>query len=239
MNNLNIVLYSHSEYSDLWVPALTRLQKHCKYSKIYFVVDKIIDDTISTFNVVPVFYDNNLHYNKRLLSALMQIPEEYVLFLHEDMILYNDVNNDLLKSHIDYMVNNKCDYIRLIKSGVKSNLQIIDGLYKIDSNDITFSITPTVWSKKFLIDICTKTPPTSIWDFEINGEIYLKNKSFNGLYTHNINNQLRGQFHYDSNIFPHMCSAIFKGRWNMEYKLELDELFSEFNIDKTLRGTIF
>ena len=49
----------------------------------------------------------------------------------------------------------------------------------------------------------------------------------------------RGVYHCDSIIFPYISTAIVKGKWNeSEYKNELNSVFTEFNINKTIRGVI-
>jgi hypothetical protein len=51
--------------------------------------------------------------------------------------------------------------------------------------------------------------------------------------------RLRGKYHYDSEVFPYIATAINKGKWNFsEYQEELSLLFKEYNIDKNLRGII-
>ena len=47
------------------------------------------------------------------------------------------------------------------------------------------------------------------------------------------NKDKRGKFHYDSSIYPYICTAVIKGKWNFkEYKKELFEIFynKKFNI---------
>ena len=49
----------------------------------------------------------------------------------------------------------------------------------------------------------------------------------------------RGMYHYDSIVFPYICTAIVKGKWNMnEYQNELDKLFGEYNINPFERGIV-
>ena len=43
----------------------------------------------------------------------------------------------------------------------------------------------------------------------------------------------RGKFHYDSSVYPYICTAVIKGKWNFkEDKKELFEIFynKKFNI---------
>ena len=47
----------------------------------------------------------------------------------------------------------------------------------------------------------------------------------------------RGLYHYDSLVFPYIATAINKGKWNYnEYQKELDELFTEYEINPFERG---
>ena len=54
---------------------------------------------------------------------------------------------------------------------------------------------------------------------------YLKN--FISLCSFNENfDKKRGKYHYDSSVFPYICTAVIKGKWNYkEYKKELFEIF--------------
>ena len=48
----------------------------------------------------------------------------------------------------------------------------------------------------------------------------------------------RGIYHHDSSTFPHICTALVKGKWNLsEYKEELGPLLVEYGIDVNKRGT--
>ena len=54
----------------------------------------------------------------------------------------------------------------------------------------------------------------------------------------NDNKNKRGLFHYDSNIVPHVASALVKGRWNLSEYPELVDILSENKIDYNLRGSV-
>ena len=42
----------------------------------------------------------------------------------------------------------------------------------------------------------------------------------------------RGKFHYDSSVYPYVCTAVIKGKWNFkEYKKELYEIFYDKNFN--------
>ena len=86
---------------------------------------------------------------------------------------------------------------------------------------------------KTLKYIFLNVPGDNIWEFESNtSNKYLDNLislcSFNKDF-----DKKRGKYHYDSSVFPYVCTAVIKGKWNFkEYKKELYEIFynKKFNI---------
>lgn len=234
---LPLVVYSHSDYYDLWKPFFDRVNKFYKPKKIYFFVDKVINNFNDYFSFIEINYNDDHSYSDRVKKCLEQVNEENILYLHEDMILYDYVNVFDLNETLVFLKNNsKYKFIRLIKSGIQSNKNVSGFFYEIQKTDFLFSITPTIWNKNFLHNMCSNFPNKTIWELEVECDSYLKNYEPAGLYTY-FNEAPRGG-HYDSSLFPHICSAIFKGKWNMEYNKELEILFKEHNINKELRGTI-
>jgi hypothetical protein len=235
--DLSIAVYSHSEYYDLWEPFFSRLKKYHSECKIYFFVDKVINDFQKKYKFIEINYNNDDKYSSRLFSCLNQINDDHILYLHEDMILYDHVDIDKLNFSYDFIRENNYDYIRLIKSGIKSNDQIYEYLYRMNNTDLLCSVIPTIWNKKSLSKVCKNNLNLNVWDFELMGDSFLREYGVIGAYTY-LGEDPRGG-HFDSNIFPHISTAVFKGRWNMEYRSELSRIFDEFSIDKNIRGTIF
>ena len=49
----------------------------------------------------------------------------------------------------------------------------------------------------------------------------------------------RGKFHCDSEYYPFIATALFKGKWTIsEYPEELKNLFAKYKIDPLIRGGI-
>ena len=47
----------------------------------------------------------------------------------------------------------------------------------------------------------------------------------------------RGQFHWDSTIYPYFATAIVKGKWNFsDYEDMLKPILEDNNIDFVIRG---
>ena len=183
---------------------------------------------------VVLKYDDKESYKRRILSCINQLnDEEIILFTHEDMFLYSKPNIEVISEYINLIDKEKCDIIKLIRAFEnleKSNLHSF--LYKNPEQQL-FSIQPSLLKIKTLKKIFTNVPGKNIWEFEGNtNSSYLGN--INSLCSFNKNlEQKRGKYHYDSSIYPYICTAVIKGKWNFkEYKKELFEIFynKKFNI---------
>jgi hypothetical protein len=179
-------------------------------------------------------YDDKKDYRNRILSCLDYIDdEEVILFCHEDMFLYENPNFDILNEYIDLIKDENCGLIKLIRAFEdleKSNLH--EKLFK-NPDEQLFSIQPSLIKVKTLKYIYKTVPGKSIWEFEANTtKEYLKNLI--SLCSFDFNkDEKRGKFHYDSSVYPYICTAVIKGKWNFkEYKKELYEIFynKKFNI---------
>ena len=183
---------------------------------------------------VVLKYDDKESYKLRILSCINQLnDEEIILFTHEDMFLYSKPNIEVISEYVNLIDKEKCDIIKLIRAFEnleKSNLHSF--LYKNPEQQL-FSIQPSLLKIKTLKKIFTDVPGKNIWEFEGNtNSSYLGN--INSLCSFDKNlDQERGKYHYDSSIYPYICTAVIKGKWNFkEYKKELFEIFynKKFNI---------
>ena len=228
---MKLLLYTHSDYSWVWK------YWHQQTDKFLSNTDKIcLLNSSSSFreDYHVIKYDDKLTYKNRILSCLNSIDdEEIVLFCHEDMFLYRQPNFDILDEYINLIKIDKCALIKLIRAFdnlEKSNLH--EKLFKNPDNQL-FSIQPSLIKIKTLKYIYKTVPGDNIWQFEANtNKKYLNNLI--SLCSFDINKDVkRGKFHYDSSIYPYICTAVIKGKWNFkEYKKELYEIFynKKFNI---------
>jgi hypothetical protein len=104
-----------------------------------------------------------------------------------------------------------------------------------NNSDFQFSITPTIWRTSNLLALLKDLKELSIWDLEINGDILFKHKNIKSLYYYD-NDKPRGG-HYDSSIYPHICTSIVKGKWNLsEYRDILQPIIKKYNINVYEKG---
>ena len=228
---MKILLYTHSDYSWVWE------YWHKQTDKFLNVFEKIcLLNSNSSFreDYLVIKYDDKLTYKNRILSCLDNIDDdEIVLFCHEDMFLYKKPNFEIIDEYINLIKSGNCELIKLVRAFEnldKSNIH--DKLFKNPDKQL-FSIQPTLIKIKTLKYIYKTVPGDNIWEFEANTtKEYLKDLI--SLCSFDLNqDKKRGKFHYDSSVYPYICTAVIKGKWNFkEYKKELYEIFynKKFNI---------
>jgi hypothetical protein len=232
LNDLTIITHTHTDCETLWGPYFDSYSEFFNHNKHVVLINELTDK-------IPheqILYSDNTKYSNRLIDGLNKIHTEYVLISFEDMILYDKVKVDEINSIIKTMsLKPEYLFIRLIKSGVYSNIKFKNNLYIINDSDFKFSITPTIWHTSTLLSLLKDLKELSIWDLEVIGNIVFREKKIKGLYYYN-NETPRGN-HYDSSIYPHICSSIVKGCWNIsEYSDVLLPILNKYNIDINEKG---
>jgi GTP:adenosylcobinamide-phosphate guanylyltransferase len=225
--NVPIVVYTHTDMVDTWDMFFTQLKKYLPNNKVYVAVNKG-DTQLSDY--IQIIYDDTKLYTDRWKEILHQIEEEVILFLHEDMVLFDEVKLDYVERYYNLVNSGKADSIKMIYTNSTNPTSDIDNTLIPSS----FSIQPTLISKKSFVSLLESVPPLNIWKFE---EAIQSNK--NHYMVRLGNEKQRGEYHCDSIVFPYIATAINKGKWNMsEYSNELDKLFGEYNINPFERGIV-
>jgi len=228
--NAPIVVYTHTDVSDLWPIFFGELKSYMPDVKVYVAVNKS-DDRLSEYTQIQ--YDDSKPYTERWKDILPQIKEDVILFLHEDMILMQFPMLDKLNKYVSYVSDDKVKSIKLISN--VGNFQSWEGDKNIINNkDTKFSIQPTIIKTKTFLDLLSKVEPLNIWEFE--DAVPMED----GHYMVSLGNeQRRGIYHNDSSVFPYIATAINKGKWNYsEYEKELNTLFNIYNINPFERGIL-
>ena len=228
---MKILLYTHSDYSWVWKFWHQQTDKFLNnFEKICLV------NTNSSFrkDYQIIKYDDKYTYKDRILSCLDQVDDqEIVIFCHEDMFLYKKPDFITINQYIDLIKNEKCSLIKLIRAFENLEKSNLHEKLLINPDKQLFSIQPTLIKIKTLKYIYKTVPGNNIWEFEANtSRKYLNNLI--SLCSFDVNfDKKRGKFHFDSSIYPYVCTAVIKGKWNFkEYKKELYEIFynKKFNI---------
>jgi hypothetical protein len=229
------ICYTNSNTSDVWDMFYEQNRKFCSYP-LYLLSD--VPHNGKKYKNIYI-YKNTQPYWKTWVQTLEDINPEFFIYLQEDFVLYDKVNEEKINEYKQFLKENpKYSFVRLLKSGSLQAIQSGETLFDIESdNQNIFSMQPTIWRTSDFIKIY-KEVKASKW-FE--NETYVQKcieLNIKGLYHHN-NEPKRGQNHYDSDVYPYIATALVKGKWNTsEYSKELNLLLKEYNINKEIRGTI-
>jgi len=221
---MKLLLYTHSDYNWVWKYWHQQTDKYLKnFKKICLLnINSKFRDDYTVIN-----YDDKNTYKNRILSSINILDDEdVILFAHEDMFLYDKPKFEVLNHFCQLIKNDKCDVIKLIKAFDNLEKSNIHKNLLINPSKQLFSIQPSILKIKTLKHIYKNVPGNNIWEFEANtNRKYLKNiKSF-CTFDETLDFK-RGKFHYNSSIYPYICTAVIKGKWNFkEYKKELFEIF--------------
>jgi hypothetical protein len=228
--NIPLVVYTHTDMKDVWPMFFGQLKKYIGDTKVYVAVNE--DDT-QISDMIRIIYDDSKPYTERWKQILPQIEEETIMFMHEDMILFDSINFELLEKYVGYVNEGLVNSVKLILAGDAVSISPIDNTL-VHNEFARFSIQPTIFKKKLLNDLVELHPNKNIWEFEQSIEI--KQTDF---MVKLGNEKKRGIYHYDSLVFPYIATAINKGKWNMsEYQIELDKMFNEYGVMPFERGIV-
>ena len=226
--NAPIIVYTHTDMKDIWPMFFGQLKKYIGDTKVYVAVNE--DDTqISDY--IRIIYDDKKEYTERWKEILDKIEEETFMFMHEDMILFDKLNFELLEKYIGYVSNEVVDSVKLILAGSEFAQSSIDSTL-VTNEYSKFSIQPTITRKSIFKEKVNNVSSLNIWQFE--EAISITGKDF---MVKIGGERKRGIYHYDSLVFPYIATAINKGKWNLnEYTKELNPMFEEYNINPFERG---
>ena len=233
-HDLALVIDTNSNYSDIWKPCFSRLEKHFGKIKKYVFTDSI---TNIPSNLIPVLYENNQSYRNQFLSCINQVPEKYILYTSEDYILYKDVEVNVIDRLCKILDTSSFSFVKLIK-GPERTLPFEQDLFEIDKNDSNFfAQQASIWKTRDFEKIFSTAPAHNTrMDHEPMGSFICRSLKFRGLQYY-ANSPKRGMSHYDSLAYPYMATAVVKGKWNTsEYPDELAQVFSEYSINPEIRG---
>jgi hypothetical protein len=225
----SVLIYTHTDYEDVWDILFDGIVNYLENYDIYFGVNKVSEKIPTNFKVI--YYDDKLAYTERLKEILSKLEVSTFIFMHEDMVLYDNPKHEFLDKYFKLVNDGVVDSIKLILAGSNFITSDIDETL-VENEYSKFSIQPTIIKKETLVNLLNTFCPLNIWDFET--EIISKGRDFMCKIG---KEKKRGLCHYDSSVFPYIATAIVKGKWNYsEYENELKILHNKYNIDPYKRG---
>lgn len=258
MKDTALVVNTVQKNRDLWRMFFGQLFKYgglTEPSSLHIFVDPPETEDNSDFpqtqggNKVYVhYYDPKTKYRTQFVRCISGVKEEFCIYISEDYILYDEPKWELIEEYRDILEKNpRLSFIRFNKGGVVDvnfpKFQGRDDLFEL-SNIYPYFYTNQVaiWRTRDLEKIHVEGPDLHIAGNNMN-EMFepaatktCRDLDIQGLFCYH-GEPKRGKYHYDTTVFPHVATALVKGKWNIsEYRNELKPLFAEYDIEEYARG---
>lgn len=211
-DSLTIFVNTHSSAGDCWVMFFRQLRKHWpSHPPVVIACDRTI-----LWGQKCFVYQGIEKFSNQYLAGLCFVETDFVLPLQEDFLLYADVDEAAIGKEIP--MGYPCS--RLIDSG----------------RQLDYSMQATIWNTTHLKELYAAADAATPWEAEVEVNRLMDIQEMYGKQRRDDKLPLRGRDHRDSPIFPYIATALIKGKWNSEYRTELEPLHKEYGIDAAQRG---
>jgi hypothetical protein len=249
MENCTMLVYTHSEYSDIFDVAMRRFKKYASSLPITICTDKsglILGEYGEGYNIGDVFeYDNALVYHLRLASILERIGTKYVCLNHDNNVLFDHLDISGINTYIGMMDVGNIQVLRLSPSLIcepKSGKGLIE---PITEPSWYCSVLPTIWERESLLSLCKKFQKSYIDSESPECNTYVAGLNCYYIAPSEKDDFFPHYYHSTSHVYP-CVHAIKFGKWYMsllnikempQCERRVFEILLEYDIDIGIRGT--
>ena len=205
------------------------------FENVYLFIDPC--DYVAPEYVTTITYNPDDCFTYQMGDCLSKVKEEILLYCNEDYIFYDHARLDIADDLLFKLTNSNFSFIKFVYGDIEPyqmhspNLLIID---KACANN--FSQTLSFWKTKDLVNIHRHSPPAGIGlkgnligHLEDAAKDVCRHLDIQGLCYYN-GEPKRGLFHFDTEVFPHIASALVKGSWNTNEYPELKKILEKEGI---------
>jgi len=249
MSKIALVINTISKNSDVWEPFFDSIDLHVPqnlFNKKYVFVDDHLSKIPKGYDIIT--YDTNKTYKQQFCSCISKVKEEFCVYVSEDYILYNDVDDEKISSFLKTMNSDKqLSFIRFMRGGVYNGpfQEYSKNLFYVPlEQDYFYTNQAALWRTRDLEMVHNKGPNLHIanldWQnsFEYQATKTCREIDMKGLFCY-YSERKRGMYHYDSIVFPHISTALVKGKWNIsEYPKEMTKIVKKYRINVRERGWV-
>ena len=155
-----ILLYTHSEYSFLWKAAIPLLERYAKGFEIVWCCDTLLDYKLPPSWILYI-YDDKLTWSTRVKGCIETLQDtEYILYLQEDWLLIDTIQEERINYCINIMESNKIDFLSSQNKCPHRN-EIYDTPYPTYKLRIVYGywLQPAIWKKSVLHELVSFDKP--------------------------------------------------------------------------------
>lgn len=170
--NINLILFSHSDYSYLWPIIEEKIILLTDLNPIFISNNTELEKPTGFINYLE--YDANNCYSERWQNILPKIESKYIIVVHDVNLIINH-DSDKIKELLTLIDNNNIDRCSL--NVFKNNHSIKGETIEIcDLNSpntisklfIPFDVSPSIWKKESFLKIWLKFQVETYRNSELN-----------------------------------------------------------------------
>ena len=238
----SILINSCDSYSDLWVPLLTSFEKYWKNIKSIKIIINTEKKIFYSKSFKKLQFSNyeNSRWGSRLLNAINNIDDEFVIMLFDDFFLNKDINITFLELYLNKIFSEENIAVIYLEKITEHPGILNEGLIKENGcHDLLIYLpkkmkyrlntAPAIWRKSALKKYTKKNDTP--WSWELFGS--LRTISDEGFYCVNSKDNIISYYNNGG-----MGGVIHRGLWAkgaplwIKNNLGLDVLSGSFRLEE-------
>jgi hypothetical protein len=247
--SVDVLIYSHSEYSFFWPVMVGQFQKYNVDCTVHFLTDSTTPDSVLKQYIPASWivhtYDPTLIWTERVKKGLVELKSEYVLFLHEDWIPVGPVSMNRLREVASFMASKSVGCLlayhnfgcnlgcahTLLPKKQKEFADTLDPSYKYQ-NETHHFFQPALWNRETFILYTIRNQKTKHQNEDMESLQFWSLQNCWSVQNMETQYTIRTMNSY---LFPHI-HALSEGKWNLTKYPTLKPLLESYGLETETRG---
>lgn len=240
-----ILVFTHSDYQDIWPIVTDALKQHVAGIKVSFAVNTLADtSSLQEFSLYR--YNDANPYAKRLVEVCSQIQSDYIFFFHDvDVVMSFDAEK--LREILEWMKAKDVDRFllgvlpsRLFSEQLGGIAIGKSGLNVCDWFTTPYDVGPSIWKRQTIFDLMMKHSTETYRSIESSGiQDDLAQKRVFGFCKSDI--PIRFTIGRPYSCWFSFCHILVRGKWippqaYQSYQEFFTTLPERYQIDIEARG---
>ena len=254
LNKIALITYTNSKCHDILRVHSGQIEKFAgKFNSYVLSNETPSEEDLNKDKHQVILYNNEDPYYKQWVGCLKEIKEDYIIYLQEDFLLYDNVDYDEVLRCLEFLHESDLSFVRFLKfelslgkhrqqfkikdyPDIKLGENLFDA-YCHDPDCYAFMMQASLWKKKDYVDLYNKVK-SDIWHEAPKWNEGMREMNMKGAFYHHDTMPKLGKWHWESKIWPHVCTAVGYGKWSItHHDHRLTDILKEYDVDPNVRGT--
>ena len=253
LDNIALITYTNNKCHDILRPHAGQIEKHAGKLKSYVLSNELPNDNdLNKENHKVFLYNNDDPYYKQWVDCLENIDEDYLIYSQEDFLIYDQVDYDEILRCKKFLDESDYSFVRFLKFELSlgkhrsqfkikdyPNIELADKIFDAycqDPDCYAFMMQATIWKKSDYVKLYNNVE-SEIWHEAPKWNKGMRDLGIKGAFYHEDSMPKLGKWHWESKIWPHVCTAVGYGKWSISHHdNRLTDILKQYDIDPSVRG---